>query len=279
MIVKGPNLTTEQLLAHLIELGHLPPQASNIEPGSQLQMDAVAKGLQEFADFHQVENPMRLIGRPRCGVPDIQRSTDRAGAGQCKWPMLDVTWAQRVTLSTLPPEKVEAAFIEAMSYWNAVCGIRLVRTQDFNSANIYSQNGRIDGSSGTLAYSYIPCGASSSARMRQVYDSQENWYHNFLVAVICHEVGHAIGLDHDSTGQLMAPYVNVNIIKPQSKDIAQAQSRYGKPQTIPTVPPPPPTVPPTTPGTPDTPVESKDVEVVIRGVSYILLKKVDHSGT
>lgn len=175
----------------------------------------------------QAEQP-DVMPRLRCAMPDF------ATKGQCKWPMLAVTHASRVELPGLTPAQITAAFREACQAWNAVCGIQLAISDDYERANIYAHSGKIDGRSGTLAWSYLPCGASRTSRMEQLYDSAESWSYNWLVEVAAHEIGHAIGLSHGPKGSLMYAYSGGGSVRrPQTWDIAEAVARYGKPQTPP----------------------------------------------
>lgn len=274
-LVPVPNFNQDQLLLFLFKNGHFGDLAWDEVKALKASSVQAEDAMASFQQFHGLQvqgvatdETQRLIRQPRCGLPDILR------AGSCKWPMLDVTWSQRISLSTMDAAAVERVFAQAIAQWNAVCGIRLARTDDFNAANIYAQAGRIDGASSTLAYSYLPCGASRTSRMQQVYDSAERWTDNFLLGVACHEIGHAIGLDHDSSGQLMAPYYSGNILSPQSKDIAQVVSRYGKPAPVPVPPPPGPTPDPTpTPGG-----IVIGGQITLNGFPYRLVPVVDHSG-
>jgi hypothetical protein len=200
----------------------------------------VKQAVEQFRDFHGLqpddkvdEQLVTQLFVPRCGLPDFVRMDAR---GLCKWPMLDVTCAQRISgLQPLDAETEKRLYQRALQNWNDVCGIRLKLVDAYDSANIYSGVGNT--SSGVLAYSYLPCGASQSTRLQQVYNRATNWSQNLLLQVITHEIGHAIGLDHGPSGALMQPSANGAITKPQAWDIQQVQSRYGKPGPKPPMPP------------------------------------------
>lgn len=182
-----------------------------------------------------------VFGRLRCAMPEMSVSA----ATQCKWPMKDVLYRQQMTLGGLTSDQIAQAYTQAMNEWNAICGIRLQLHAGTGPINIDAASGHIDGNSGTLAYSYLPCNSNANSRMTQLFDNAENWTYNWLVEVACHEIGHAIGLDHSPDSHaLMYPYSHGGSVpKPQAWDIQQAVARYGQPTAPPQPIPPQPDVP------------------------------------
>ena len=95
---------------------------------------------------------------------------------------------------------------------------------------------RIDGSGQVLAWSEFPAGTRS---VTQKYDTSERfvvaesptWPQIDLLAVACHEIGHALGLDHDreGSGSLMEPVYKPGRRVPQQRDIMRIQALYGIP--------------------------------------------------
>lgn len=198
---------------------------------------------------HQMTAPLR------CGLPDMM--SDQV----CAWPMKRVTYLPLLNLPGLSDTEAVRAFDTACQQWNTVCGIQLERVLSGN-ANIVAKSGRgqannLDGRGGTLAWSYLPCGAGPTTTLQQMYDEAETWAFNMAVAVICHEIGHAIGLPHSAAGNLMAPYYSAQVIKPQSADIAEVVKRYGQPVAV-----------PNPPAGPDDTIRAT-VECVVNGITYI----------
>lgn len=175
-----------------------------------------------------------IVARRRCCMPSLAR----AGA-QCGWRHRPVTASIRGSLPGLTDAAVVETYKEALRVWNSVCNTGLQWTDDFDSANIWAQARRIDGASGTLAWSYlIQCGGSTAnTRLEQRYDNGERWTRDWFLEVALHELGHALGLDHiNNPKALMNPYSSSGRITiPTQYELAIMVPLYGKP-----VAPPPP---------------------------------------
>lgn len=188
-------------------------------------------------------------GTRYCGVDDLAGAVE-AGASVCRWGKKDITWTIVGQIPGFTFEQFKTACTEAWAYWSAVCDIRPKYVEEPVDANVLMGTGKIDGSSGTLAWSEMPCG--NVRQLTQKYDKDERWVISAnptngtdIVRVAAHEIGHVIGIPHISDGNLLAPYYSSKVRKPQAGDIREAVARYGQPAAPTPVPDPVPTPSPT----------------------------------
>lgn len=227
-----------------------------------VEPDELAKAVEAYQAFNGLvadgvvgpQTTAKMVSPARCGLPDMM------GMGDCKWPMKRVSFLSRLNLGL---RDAGAVMQQAAEQWNAVCGIELVRVTTESDANIvaddYGNTGDQFGrAGGVLADSHLPCGATARTRLQQRYDTGERWTDEMLLAVACHELGHAIGLPHLSAGSLLQPYYDPRITKPQKNDIEEVVRRYGPPSPRPSPSPLPPS------GAPEV-----EVFVVMGGIKYV----------
>ena len=170
------------------------------------------------------------IARRRCGLPDFNLTTP---GNVCKWPMEKVAYYQEINLPGMSPDSVAEAYAIAFSQWAEVCNLDPQVVASPSAANIYARSGTgkkhgLDDRGGTLAWSELPCGVAENVQLDQMFDEAEAWSFNMAVAVMCHELGHALGLPHLNDGNLMAPYYDPKVTAPQKGDIAEIVKLYGK---------------------------------------------------
>lgn len=181
---------------------------------------------------------------PVCGVDvDKQRARDGSIArwstewDGTKWPGTP----KPITLTLSGPENLKENILWAYREWSKVAAL-FFEWQSQGQANINYTMGRIDGSSGILAWNELPYGPDRPLDGK--IDSSERWHMNPLTppargtihlgAVICHEGGHGLGLEHDNSSSvvaLMDPVYSSRVLIPQPADIKQIQYRYGEPVT------------------------------------------------
>lgn len=214
----------------------------------------VVEQVRHYARFHGIDPTLdveplfaqvsRSVARARCALPDVAPAR---GGALCKWETSRIS--ARITfgkIGGMQREAVHGAFGAALVSLQDVCGVEFrVITAQTEAANILLKAGKIDGKSGTLAWSELPCGGfyGPGNSLEQLYDTAEPWSaygQQYFQAVFAHELGHALGLDHLPAGNLMQPYIREGLYLPQPGDIAELQRRYGPPVPKP-IPPPPPT--------------------------------------
>lgn len=170
-----------------------------------------------------------------CGNVELARG----GAG--KWSKAHLLTSMRARLPGVSEEDLQSAYALAWSFWQEVCRLTFEHRADPTRADILATSGNIDGPFSVLAWSELPDG--SDRPLSQKYDSSERYTSQEvppqgmidLVAVMCHEQGHALGLEHAAEGapDLMAPIYQPGRRKPQAGDIRRIQALYGPPVTTP----------------------------------------------
>jgi len=150
-----------------------------------------------------------------------------------------------VHLDDFMPTGYKAEIDAAFAAWSNVADIKFVEVADSGTAfNAAGATGDIriaghvfDGVSGVLAHAYLPQVGAPSYAGDIHFDIAENWTVNGLDGsnstidifwVALHEIGHSIGLLHDTNaGSVMSQFYNENISELQANDIAGAQFIYG----------------------------------------------------
>lgn len=150
-------------------------------------------------------------------------NVQRLGA-YAKWPGTNprLPWNFDVSgyIGDLTPAQLIGAFQQAFQWWAEAADMTPVMVQTQGEALIRSHFARIDGRNGILAWSELADNTNQAKTQR--YDNSEMWSLDwFLPAVIAHELGHMLGLEHDGTnsGTLMAPYIDDEVPKPTPRDI------------------------------------------------------------
>lgn len=191
-----------------------------------------------------------MMARRFCSCPDFEP----LGEGLRRWSFMDVQYGHELgQLPGVSSEQAHKSYVEAWNRWNRVCGLRTVYTGNTRNANVQAFAKRIDGSGGTLAWSYLPDsrgdGSGPNTQLEQRYDTGDRWANNvaFQIEVMTHENGHAIGLSHDNGrdangNRSIMSSAAIGIQKLNLNDIKRAVARYGK-NTDGPVPPLPPSIP------------------------------------
>ncbi|XP_042538943.1 stromelysin-2 [Dipodomys spectabilis] len=215
----------------------------------------VVKKIQEMQKFLGLEvtgkldsDTMRMMGRPRCGVPDVGHFTTFPGTP--KWQKNHLTYRIVNYTPDLPRQVVDSAIEKALRVWAEVTPLTFSRMYageaDIMISFAVREHGDFypfDGPGNSLAHAYPP-GPGFYGDVH--FDDDEKWTENasgtnlFLVAA--HELGHSLGLFHSANREaLMFPvyqsFKDLTQFHLSQDDIAGIQSLYGPP------PPPSPTSP------------------------------------
>jgi hypothetical protein len=211
---------------------------------------AVSYGIMDLPPVHP-DAPEQLVNV--CGV------SNRAGAGLqvCKWPMHVVRIFVEGELPGVPNDRFRSAFGRAVMFWTEIAQLDIEFLESPQGANIYAKAGRpgqidqFDGPGGVLAWCELPCGsAGPQSQLQMRFDPAETWTQDaLLVLTTAHEIGHGFGLPHSTfKGNLMQPYLNLNLRELGADDRSGIWGRYGRRTT-----PPPAVPPPSIPGGPSGP--------------------------
>lgn len=224
-----------EVLKKLYDLGYFGDRSwAKVKAIRGTELSKAVKAYQNFNGIEPTgvveEKTAHKIARARCGLPDFNLTM---GGNQCKWPMKKIAYYQEINLPGLTPQQVADAYAVAFSQWAAVCDIEPVLASSPKTANIYARSGvgranNLDNRGGTLAWSELPCGVHENIQLDQMFDEAEAWSFNMAVAVMCHELGHALGLPHLNDGNLMAPYYDPKVTSPQAGDIEEIVKVYGQ---------------------------------------------------
>jgi hypothetical protein len=170
-----------------------------------------------------------------CGVSEAFG----AGAAQVKLPSSRVTFFCRDVLPGISREDFEAAVMEAWKRWAAVIGITVDKHANpkTDTTQIVSV-ADLDGPNGILADQQLPYGGGVNLLMRVdrvgpwvISDNPPAGKIN-LLAVLTHENGHCLGMQHisaDGDADLMNPTYSPRIYLPQEDDVSYGRKLYGPP--------------------------------------------------
>ena len=147
-----------------------------------------------------------------------------------------------VALSSFMPVGFEVEIERAFDAWGVVANLTFDEIADdgadwntfTNSGDIRFSGHAFDGNRGVLAHGYFPPVNGLSAAGDVHFDSAESWKIGFggsgfdIFIVALHEIGHAIGLDHENNeAAIMNSRYSEAFSGLQTDDIAGIQHIYG----------------------------------------------------
>ncbi|KAM4828208.1 stromelysin-1-like isoform 2-T2 [Thomomys bottae] len=242
----------------------------------------VVKKIQEMQQFLGLEvtgeldaDTMQVMGRPRCGVPDVGHFATFPGTP--KWEKNHLTYRIVNYTPDLPRQAVDSAIEKALRVWAEVTPLTFSRMYEGEADIMISFAVRehgdfipFDGPGMVLAHAYAPGpGVNGDAH----FDDDESWTDDtrgtnlFLVAA--HELGHSLGLLHSANREaLMFPvyktFTDLATFRLSQDDVNGIQSLYGPPLSSPEAPQTPSPPEPATPTKCD-PALSFDAVCTLRG--------------
>lgn len=285
------TISKSAIVEKLVDFGFIPTKPGETVDADAIPDEDVSSKLRFYQAFHGIPASgevcpatLRSFAAWRfCNHPDFMSQTMELA----KWPQqpgqtVDLPWTLTNVWQNLPADFARAAVEWAFQRWADVSNLVPRFVAGTSEAVIVIEAAPIDQPGGVLAWSELPDGFTRRT-LRQRYDTNERWIFDEnpggmnidLGRVACHEIGHALGIPHIQSGNLMAPIYSTTIRVPQAGDVKEIQSRYGKKL----VPIPPPTTPPTTP--PTQPPTSPPVgrwRILVEGIGDIVVDAVSIPG-
>ena len=193
------------------------------------------------------EPTLELMGKPRCGVPDIPVSDADGNASKFvaqgnRWNTNNLSYRFDNFSPDLTQNEQRAALRGAFDRWSAVTPLGFTENPNTGDIRIGWYSGdhgdgasnAFDGVSGTLAHCFYPPPNGGDIAGDCHFDEAETWSVNLppsgidLPSVALHELGHGLGLDHsEDTNAVMYAYYGGPRRELTDDDIAGIRSIYG----------------------------------------------------
>jgi hypothetical protein len=134
------------------------------------------------------------------------------------------------TLAGVPPERLDRCWRAACARIEAACDLAIDQVPE-GKVTIRVVAGPHDGRGGTLAFTFLPTHRGITPL---VLDEAEPWDRMgdaMLTAILTHELGHAVGLEHSPSGDdLMYPVVRAGVLDLSPNDKTRLRALYGPPR-------------------------------------------------
>ncbi|MEM6449457.1 MAG: matrixin family metalloprotease [Cyanobacteria bacterium P01_D01_bin.105] len=159
----------------------------------------------------------------------LRWTTSNGKAGDQKATVITYSFAPGFSLNGLSDSEVRSIFREALQTWARHAPIEFVEVKDPGEddlVDIRVDDDSIDGKGNTLAFAFFPTFGDIT------FDNSESWNSNKYRETAVHEIGHALGLDHEDDVDAIMNSVLRNRFEDEKSflladDIKGIQNLYG----------------------------------------------------
>ncbi|MBK1831115.1 matrixin family metalloprotease [Verrucomicrobiaceae bacterium R5-34] len=236
------GVEVEKLRTYLSNLGYLKPSTNSSFDKDVTNSLRVYQGAFGLDPTGELDLPtVELLNTPRCGVADFG-GYDYIG---CRWSSTHLKWSLTSGGNTISKTDARKGLIQAFDTWAQVSKLTFEEVAPDKNAQLpvsfhkgdHGDGAAFDNASGVLAHAFYPptCGGTYSGHIH--FDDSETWTMDAsvesgkdFITVAIHEIGHALGLDHErKVKAVMQPHYKNPERNLYADDIRGIQSIYGKP--------------------------------------------------
>lgn len=238
----------------LQRFGYIEPAPPAAAPGAVAELDGeVVAALRLYQSFHGLpatgtidQETITEMERPRCGFPDVSRSTGLAefSVQGNRWPNRSITYRFDNFTGDLSQAVIALAIRRALEKWSRVTPLIFTRITPPQAADILIRFGAgnhgdpfpFDGVGNVLAHAFFPPPNNGALAGDAHFDDAERWTATLtppnggfdLETVALHEFGHSLGLNHSSVANaVMFPTYAGPRRRLRADDIAGIRAIYG----------------------------------------------------